>query len=80
MEEIKPIEQPIQPQPLFTEQNYIPIKEAEINQEASIRKDRFINEALRINQEFQQDWAIITNKLAALNKIKEEQDKLVKRG
>jgi len=57
-------------------ENYFETRKNELNQEAQIRKDRFINDTLRLNQEFQQDWTNLNNKLIEVTKKEEEQDKI----
>jgi hypothetical protein len=57
-------------------ENYFETRKDELNQEAQLRKDRFINDTLRLNQEFQQDWTNLNNKLIEVTKKEEEQDKV----
>ena len=57
-------------------ENYFKTRRDELNQDSQIRKDRYINDMLKLTQEFQQDWTLLQNRLAETDKKEKDQDKV----
>lgn len=57
-------------------ENYFEIRKQELNQEAQIKKDRVLDDILRLVQQFMADWTGLQNKMAESDKQQQELDKL----
>ena len=59
-------------------ENNLEVVKQELNQQAQIMKDRFIDEILKKTNEFSQDWNRIMGKKAELDAKEKADDKLNK--
>ena len=58
------------------EKDYLEIRKNELNVEAAKMKDRFIDDMLRMFNQFTVNWNELTQKLAALDQTKRKEDKI----
>ena len=60
-------------------EDYFKRRRLELNQDAQQRKDKFVNDMIRVGEEFKQEWTALNNKLIELEKEESQQDKVNKK-